>query len=222
MGPAATIDFMSRVLRASGATRDQDHVRLIVDCNPHVPDRNAARAGDGASPAVVLANMARGLECAGARALAIACNSAHAFADDVRGAVSIPLLDMIGETVDTARRMTPEPKRVGLLAATACLDAELYQTAFARVGMETLVLQGEARERFMRCLYRIKAGAVEPDVRDEMAGLAEELIAKGAEVVISACTEVPLVLGAEDVPAPLVDSTAALVDRTLDFARTGR
>ena len=85
MGPAATIDFMAKVLRHSqaSAAREQDNVRMIVDSNPSLPDRNAAIAGTGPSPAAGLAAMARGLQAAGAQVLTMPCNAAHAFADAV-------------------------------------------------------------------------------------------------------------------------------------------
>ena len=80
MGPAATVHFMGRVLALNPARSDQDHVRLIVDNNGAVPDRNAAIRGEGPSPGPVLAAMARGLQAAGARVLVMPCNTAHAFA----------------------------------------------------------------------------------------------------------------------------------------------
>ena len=60
MGPAATVDLMARIIRLSPAKSDQDGIRMLVDNNPHVPDRNKAIANAGPSPAPVLAAMARG------------------------------------------------------------------------------------------------------------------------------------------------------------------
>ncbi len=71
MGPAATLQFIARVQALTPAARDQDHVRLLVDCNPAVPDRNAAVAGSGAAPGPILAQMALGLERAGAEVLVL-------------------------------------------------------------------------------------------------------------------------------------------------------
>ena len=61
MGPAATLDFLAKLQRATGAVSDQDHLRVLVDINPKVPDRNAALAGAGPSPGPALAQMAAGL-----------------------------------------------------------------------------------------------------------------------------------------------------------------
>jgi len=88
MGPAATVDFMAKVYAADPATVEQDRVRLIVDCDPGVLDRNAAVRGEGPSPGPSLAAMAKGLVGAGADFLVIACNTAHAWTAEIEAAVS--------------------------------------------------------------------------------------------------------------------------------------
>jgi aspartate racemase len=168
----------------------------------------------------VLAQMARGLEVAGADALVMVCNSAHAFAADIRAALErAPLISLIDETVAEVARAAPHVRRVGVLAASACLDARLYQGAFERAGVTTIVPEGELGQRFMALLYRIKAGETGPAQRIEMAAIAQSLARAGAEVIVSGCTEVPLVLGGDDLDLPLVDSTDVLVAAALAFAR---
>lgn len=219
MGPAATVDFMARLQAATRGARDQDHVPLIVDLNPQVPNRNDALAGEGPSPEPVLVDMAQRLETAGAEALVIVCNSAHAWADAVQAAVEIPLLNLVDLTADAVREASPGVMHVGLLAASACLDAELYENALAARGVTALVLEDEEREAFMALLYRIKSGDTGAETKAEMHRLAFTLIDRGATLMVSACTEAPLVLGAHDLPVPLIDSTQVLVDATLEFAR---
>lgn len=68
MGPAATLDLLAGILRHTPAAKDQDHLCILVDMNPNVPDRVAALLEGGADPGPVLVEMARGLERAGARA----------------------------------------------------------------------------------------------------------------------------------------------------------
>ena len=222
MGPAATLDFLAKLQRATPAVTDQDHVRVLVDLNPKVPDRNAALDGTGPSPAPVLAEMAAGLERAGADGLVMVCNSAHAFAQEIRAALKrAPLLSLIEETVAAVRRDYPQVRRAGLLAATACLDARLYQDAFAAEGVAVVALEGELRARFMALLYRLKAGELGAQSRAEMRAITDRLIDRGAELIVSGCTEVPLVLGPGDIEAPLVDSTDVLVAAALAFAQPG-
>ncbi len=217
MGPAATLDFQARLLAATPAERDQDHLRVIVDCNPKVPDRNAAIVGDGPSPGPMLAEMARGLERAGADFLVMPCNTAHAFAADIRAAVAIPLISLIDETANVAAAAAPGGK-VGVLAVDGARAARLYETALAEQGVTPVILGADDQDRFMACISAIKAGDMGSSVRDEMAALARSLIAGGATIVVAACTEIPLVLAPGDLDAPLIDSTAVLVARTLDYA----
>ncbi len=219
MGPAATLDFLQKLLAATPARTDQDHLRVLVDSNPKLPDRNAAIAGRGPSPGPGLASMARGLEASGADVLVMACNTAHAFEPDIRGAVKIPFLSMIEATVEAVLQRSPGVRRVGLLAAAGCLDAGLYQAAFAAHGVRTLEPRDALRERFMALVYRIKAGETGPAARAEMASIGAALVAQGAEALAAACTEVPLVLDPSDVSVPLTDSTDALVAKTSAFAR---
>ena len=208
MGPAATVHFMARVMDLTAAATDQDHVRLIVDNNGAIPDRNAALRGEGPSPAPVLAAMARGLERAGADLLVMPCNTAHAFADAVRSATPLPFLDLIETACEEAQALAP--RRVGVLAADGCRRAGLYQAAFARRGIETLLCDDACHAAFMALLYRIKGGDLGPEVRAGMGALARGLTDAGAEVLLAGCTEVPLVLGPGDVGAPLIDSIDAL------------
>ena len=80
------------------------------------------------------------------------------------------------------------------------------------------MLGTDHQRRFMACISAIKAGDTGSHVRDEMAALARSLVADGAAIVVAACTEIPLVLAPGDLDAPLIDSTAVLVARTLDYA----
>jgi aspartate racemase len=217
MGPAATVDFFAKLLAATGAERDQDHLRILIDNNPRVADRNAAIAGVGPSPGPELAESARGLERAGADFIVIACNTAHAFQADIEAAITIPLLSMIDATVDAA--VEHGARRVGVLAADGCRRARLYQNAFAARGVEAVFLADEAQLDFMALLYRIKAGDVGDDVRRRMAAMALALNARGAAAVIAACTEVPLVLSPDTLAIPVISSTDALAARAVEFAR---
>ncbi len=210
MGPAATVDLMARLIAATPAARDEDHLRLFVDNNPQVPNRNEAIAGGGESPAAALVAMAQGLERQGAELLAIACNSAHAWAGDIASATSVPLVSMIDATVAAIPAGT---RRVGLLAADACLGAGLYQAPLIQAGYDVLVTDDQPG--FMRLVYGVKGGDTGPDARAAMAAIARGLIDRGAEAIVAACTEVPLLLAQADLPVPLVDSTDALVRRLI-------
>lgn len=219
MGPAATVDFLGKLLGAAGAARDQDHPRILVDCDPTLPDRHAAIRGEGPSPGPRLASMARGLSKAGAEVLCMPCNTAHAFEAEIRAATPATFVSIVEATADAAARLATAAAPIGLLAAQGALDADLYGRALAARGRDLVRLSGGAQARFMALIWRIKAGDVGASVRTGVRGLARELTEQGASVVVAACTEVPLVLADGEADAPIVDSTAMLARATIGAAR---
>jgi len=202
MGPAATLDFLARLQAATPATRDQDHIRVLVDINPHIPDRNT----DSEAAGPVLGEMARGLAGAGAEVLAIACNTAHAYADIIRAASGLPLIDMIDIACEAAR--DSGARRVGVLGTPTAVA--LYGARLAGLGLEPIVPDAAQQARFMDLVYRIKAGDLGADVREGMLALARAL---DAGAVIAGCTEVPLVLDPAKLTIPLLDAGALLAER---------
>lgn len=213
LGPAASVDFYAKVVElsaAAGAAADQDHVRLVIDADPEVPNRNASVAGAGESSAPALVAKALRLKAAGAEVLAMACNAAHAYQSDIEAASGLRLISIVDEAVAAVARHTPAGGGVGVLAAAGTLDSGLYRSALSRQGFSAIEPEGELRERFMALLYRIKAGDTGEAASSEMAAIAAALIERGARVLVAGCTEVPLVLSSEDVPVPLVDASLEL------------
>lgn len=215
MGPAASVDLYAKLVAATQATGDRDHVRVIIDGDPYVPDRQAAIAGSGPSAGPEIVAKALRLKAAGAEVLAMACHAAHAYRADVERATELPFISLIEVAVEEAVRAGPEASVLGLLATPATLDARLYVEPAARLGRRLLTPDAlpEGRRRFMDLVWRVKAGDGSAEVKEGMVRLAEELVSAGAGAVIAACTEVPLVLGAKDVGVPLIDATAALAAR---------
>ena len=205
MGPAATLDFLASLQAATPAVRDQDHLRVLVDINPQAPDRNA---GDSA-PGPVMAAMAVGLRNSGAQVLAIACNTAHAWADEIEAASGLPLINMITVACEAAR--DTGAVRVGVLGTA--LAGSLYAGRLRAMGLEPVLPATGDTDAFMALLYRIKAGDSGPDVTAGMAAVAGALIEAGAQAVIAGCTEVPLVLSAGALSVPLIDAGRALAER---------
>lgn len=216
LGPAATLDFFDRILKRTKASADQDHLRLIIDNNTKAPDRNAFMRGEGPSPVPALVASARGLETAGAEFVVMACNTTHAWEPEIRAALKIPFISMPAETVAAVAGL--RAKKAGVLAVDGCLRADIYQAQLKAKGVEPVLLPADSQRSFMDVVYRIKSGDVGATSQRVMQTLAGKLVAAGAEVVIAGCTEVPLVLGADDVEAELINSTDVLVERTIVFA----
>ena len=201
MGPAATTAFMARVQALTPARGDEDHIRMLVDLNPRVPNRHSEPEAAGRT----LGEMAARLRDAGAEVLCMPCNTAHAHAGAIRAA-GLPFIDMVAETAEAVAETGA--RRVGVLATPG--GEALYAEALAVRGLEIVRLEGEDRAAFMAAVFAVKAGDVGEGPRGEMRRLAAALLAAGAQAVIAGCTEVPLLLDPADVAVPLTDSAEVL------------
>jgi len=219
MGPEATVDFMASVIALSDAQRDQDHVRMLVDHNPQVPNRQEAILAGGEDPGPVLAAMAAGLEAAGADFLVIPCNTAYVFAAAILAATRIPLISIIDESVAAVREQAPAAQRVGILATDGCLKSGIYQAGVEAAGMQPLLPSADEIDELMTQIKAIKAGRHDASTAQRMAGLAAALAARGADAIIAGCTEIPLVLEAAAVGVPLISSTGVLARKTVKLAK---
>ena len=219
MGPDATVDFMSKVIAATPADRDQDHVHMIVDHNPKVPNRQDAILGGGEDPGLALAAMAARLEMAGADFLVIPCNTAYVFSNSVTAVTDIPLLSIIDVTIAAIAERRPGAKMVGVLATDGCLRAKVYQDALAGQGIEAILPSEQEVSEFMKLVGKIKSGEQNDAVANKMAGIANALVGRGAQAVIAGCTEVPLVLNSAMLDVPLISSTDVLAEQTAAIAR---
>lgn len=217
MGPAATARFFDLLVAATPASSDQEHVPVVVWSDPRVPDRTAALTGDGPDPTPCLELGGRALVSAGADVVAVPCNTAHAFIGGLGARIGVPVLDMVDETAAVAVARQPGPEAVGLLATDGTLLAGLYHEAFAKRGVPLLVPEPRDQARVMRAIRAVKAGDLGVRQRREAVDLFNGLVARGADVVVLGCTELPLLL---DHPpsAQAVDSLRCLADAVLRSA----
>jgi aspartate racemase len=191
MGPAATVDFLRRLVDATLARTDQDHLRVLVDSDPRVPDRTAFLLGTGPDPRPALIKMARGLERNGADLLVMPCNTAYAFALEIAAAVAIPLVDWPGAVADAMA--SAGVTRAGILATSGTVLAEIYQRAFGSRDLGAAIPADADQADLMEAIYGevgVKAvGARNPTAAATLARVAEALTGVGADGLAIACTE---------------------------------
>jgi len=218
MGPAATIELMRRIVDATPATVDSDHIHLIVDNNTKVPSRIAAlQFGAPEDPGPVLADMAAGLERQGCDFLAMPCNTAHKFLPAIRDAVDIPVLDMIAATVEETKSQQTTPGPVGVLASTAARRIGLYDKALESQGFQ--IIHPRSQERLMAIIHDIKAVGRSEHAEGELTAIIDELTEDGAKAIVVGCTELSVLMGAIRCDPPLVDALQCLTHAILSKTR---
>lgn len=223
MGPQATILLMQKLIDSVEAADDADHLPLIVDQNPQVPSRiRHILEGRGEDPGPVLAAMARGLVAAGAKALAMPCNTAHHYADQITAAVDVPFLNMVDLSVVKAAGRAGFDGKVGILASPAVHRIGLFDARFAKYGVQPLYPGDEAA--MLAAIRDIKAAGPGPAVQTLLRAASQELLGQGASVQLIACTEFSLVPGATAPGVTAIDTLDVLVAAIKDFAlsRGGR
>jgi len=212
MGPLATADFFSKVIAATRAAGDEDHVPLLIQSDPRIPSRPAAILRGGESPLPALLVGRDRLVAAGATALAMPCNTAHFWLAELLEGCPVPFLSIVDATCDEAASLAAAGGRIGLIATGATLATQLFDQRLEAMGFVPLLPEDdEMTALVLPAIALVKAGrALEGGQLVEQA--VQALLARGATAVVLACTETPLALDAVQSPlrANCVDSTAAL------------
>ncbi len=221
MGPEATLDCFGKIIRSTPARIDQEHLRVIIDSNPKVPDRTAAIVGNGDSPVPVLIEGVRSLERAGADFIIMPCVSAHFFIASVQSAVQLPFLSIFDAVASVINREHPDIEKVGLLSTTGTVKGGLFQKRLAEGGLETLVPTDTIQETVMSAIYAIKdvrTNRSREEITSDLVNAAGSLVERGAQGIIAGCTEIPLALRQENLDLPYFDSLLILAREAVRYA----
>lgn len=191
MGPMAGATFASRVVALTPAARDQDHVPLILCNDPRVPDRSAARLGQGEDPLPAMVRGLRLLERAGATLVAIPCNTAHLWYDQLAAATKLPVLHIVESVSAELERLGAAGCRVGLMGTAATLQLDLYGEALRRQGFQVLPTEPEEVRLCAEAIEAVKSNECDQGFAPAASCIAR-LVARGAQAVVLGCTELPL------------------------------
>jgi len=205
MGPEATAELFCRIIKATPAQKDQDHLRVIIDNNPKIPDRTEAIIGGGASPLPEIVKTARNLERAGADFIIMPCNTAHYYYEELKKSIGIPILNMIELTARVIIKRFPNVRKVGLIATTGTVKTKIYDQALGGIGVKVISPHADLQDMVMKAIYDdIKAGRI-MEGRKIIVNVANHLAEKGSDIIICGCTEVSLMLKSGDLPIPIID-----------------
>ncbi|MFQ5819264.1 MAG: aspartate/glutamate racemase family protein [Candidatus Heimdallarchaeota archaeon] len=222
MGPEATVDLFKKIIKATPAEKDQEHLRIIIVNDPQVPERTDAILHKGASPIPKLKEDLRILKQAGADFAVIPCNTVHYFITDLRAAKILPVVDMIDETINFIKEKYPSVQRMGLVATDGTIQSQIYHRRAESKGIEVITPRTADQNIVMSAILDyIKKGKLEP-ARSLLLKIASTLAEMGAELVIAGCTEIPLVLFEGDLELPLVDPTWVLALKAVEVATSGK
>lgn len=220
MGPAATIRLYEEITSRTAVQADQDHIPLIIESNPAIPDRTEALLGGGADPLPPMLESVQRLVAAGAQFIAIACNTAHAWYPAIAQAAQVPVLHLIRIAAQACRARLLEGQSVGVMATEGTVATGLYQAALGEVGLRAALPSQTDGIQVMRAIRLVKAGgpANLQEAREVACLQAQRLLEQGAGAILLGCTDLSVILRDGELAVPVVDSTAALAERIIAVA----
>ncbi|MBO4216526.1 MAG: aspartate/glutamate racemase family protein [Clostridia bacterium] len=210
LGPAASALFYGMLTEKTDASSDGGHIDAVLTSFSSTPDRTAFLLGRSSESPIAKMKEARDLlVSAGVGVIAVPCNTATVFFEELQAGTDVPILNIIDETVKAAKRAGA--RKVGIMATEGTLRARAYQDALAREGLPCAVPDGRRTAMLMDLIYgNIKSGKT-ADMQ-AFYSVSEYLYGEGCDRIVLGCTELSLLPFPKD---GYTDSTTALVESSI-------
>lgn len=176
------------------------------------------RSGDWDKAGELLAEAAVKLQAAGAECIVLCTNTMHKVAAAIEAAVTIPLLHIADATAEAIQAAGLH--KVALLGTRFTMEQDFYKKRLTDgYGLTVLVPDEDSRALVHQVIYQeLCLGVVKDSSRLQYQQIMADLVAQGAEAVILGCTEITLLVSAEDCAVPLFDTTFLHAQKAADFA----
>lgn len=215
MGPLATADLFTKIVLMTDASCDNEHVRVYIDNNAHIPDRTPAIMGEGEDPVPAMLESVKKLNNIGASVLIMPCNTAHYFLEKLRPHSAVPFISMIDETAKACKEQHGT-KAVGLLGTAATINSGMYKRALELFDVPCIEPNARQKELLMEMIYAVKSGKTDLDKEGFLEMLAE-MKARGAQYFILGCTELPIVAQMFGLAEATLDPTTVVAKAAIEF-----
>jgi aspartate racemase len=215
MGPAASAEFITRLIKQTPASCDQEHIPFVLWNEPRTPDRSTSiRDGDDKPLPYLLQGM-QVLKAVGCTEVVIPCNTAHYWYDELVK-FKVPIIHIVDSVADELRDINVVGT-IGVIATQGTIQSELYQNRLTE--WECIVpTQEEITTLVQPSIELIKAGDLIKSHTMIMT-VVDSLISRGANSIVLGCTELPLaVRETEQNNIPLVNSIDSLVKRAIFYS----
>ncbi|WP_298580019.1 aspartate/glutamate racemase family protein [uncultured Olegusella sp.] len=217
VGPLATACFMEMIINKTHAQCDQDNIPMIIYNDPQIPDRTAYILGKSdTNPVPEMIKMARKLEKSGVDYIAIPCNTAHYFYEEIQRATALPVLNIMQLTAQDIAHHSVNNK-VGLMATEGTAKSKVFQNFFNSAHLETILPNDQEQAIITFLIYDcVKSG--KPANIQAFLDVAHALHERGCGTVVVGCTELSVIYQQlEQRPDYLVDSLDILANACVEY-----
>ncbi|MGN1033990.1 MAG: aspartate/glutamate racemase family protein [Oscillospiraceae bacterium] len=190
IGPLATTYFMKKVINFTSAVNDQDHINMMVFNHAEIPDRTSYILDKtNNNPYPYLLEDCLMLQEAGAKLIAIPCNTSHYFLLQLKQKVKIPIVDMQKETAKALKELGLQ--KVGVMATSGTVATGLFQNALRAEEIDCFLPSDSVQSKIMDIIYsNIKAGVMPS--RAEFNEVSDCFWQNDCEAIVLGCTELSM------------------------------
>ena len=173
--------------------------------------------GDWDGAGALLAADARRLQDAGADMIVLCTNTMHVVAPAIEAAIDVPFLHLADATA--AAVLDQGVATVGLLGTRYTMEQSFYRDRLASHGIDVIVPDEPDRTTVHDVIYdELVRGVVSDASRSRYLAVIDRLVARGATGVVAGCTEIELLVSADDVAVAYFPTTRLHASAAVDFA----
>lgn len=216
MGPLATCELFRRIIELTDAEKDQEHMHIIIDNNTKIPDRTEHILGRGEDPRIELTRSVIKLETMGVDYIAIPCNTAHYFYNDIVKYTKVKILNMINETVNFLKENNSKDKDYLLLSTEGTYKAGIYEKYFNSSGLNILIPNDEDKKIIMKWIYGVKSSDFNVSLED-VESLIDKYTGNKDIPIIIGCTELSVLVEKIGLTKKYFDPMTILAKRCVEL-----
>ena len=211
MGPAASAEFVNRLVAQTPASCDQEHIPFVLWNNPQIPDRSTSLRNEDDRPLPFLLEGIQILKAARCDLIVIPCNTAHFWYDDMVR-LKVPIVHIVDSVADALRDAGVDAGTIGVMGTQATVELGLYQYKLNKAGWSCIVPTKEEMDTLVQPAINLIKGGELDQAQLPLMKVIHSLIDRGARAVVLGCTELPLAIRInQENDVPLINSIDSLV-----------
>ena len=211
MGPAASAEFITRLIQQTPASTDKDHIPFVLWNNPQIPDRSKSMRNGDDKPLPYLIEGIQALKYLGCDLIVIPCNTAHFWFNELNR-LNVRIIHIVDSVAVSLYEVNITNDIIGVMGTQATVEFGLYQYMLNKLGWNCIVPSKEETDTLVQpAIDLIKSGNIE-QAHPMLMKTVNSLINRGAKAIVLGCTEIPLAIReTKENNIPLVNSIDSLV-----------
>lgn len=219
MGPKATSVFFDSIVENTDASKDQDHINMVILNHATLPDRtDAILNGTDNLFLDSIRNDIELLEKAGVSNIAIPCNTSHYFYDKIQEMTDIHIINMVEETIKEIYEKYGGKAKIGIMATNGTIKSDVYKKVCQQYGLQIYYPDTIIQEQVMDIIYNKVKSDIEVDSKEIEDIVFDFIFKQECSCVILACTELSCIKLNNDVAKYCVDAMKVLVKKSIELS----